>query len=860
MASIEPLRQFRLPYSLSVYTTTRPQKLSKTIRLGPDGEAIKEAGGAMVYGQCETFSADTPEHFLALLKLLTPAQALGFGVLKGNRREASICPKDRPSQDSVPRTKDFFAWPEGPGILMLDYDPPPGENPMTKGQLLEAFYTVAPKAKDAPHIWSASAGSCIYHSKTGDQVIGLRGQRIYLFVANAREIPNALWNSYERGILCGYGWPFFTSHGKVSPRCLFDLSTGQPNRYDFAGGAECIPPLIQKRPDPELFNAKAPWADLDVIFPPVEGSEKSTFDRIIRDICSSPRVLEIQDQKKKEFMKAKGLDDAAYRKIYERDILPLDMVITFHTGEKATVKDILRLHPKFHRMECHDPVEPEYRGMDGKIAICYSDTHGMPPRIFSQAHGGKNYLFETYDAVEQLLDTYAVVNNRGTTHIVEIRPDDIHTVDVQELKKLWANRPATRVLGDKVVKMDAVKLFLESSKRKDYCGWTFCRRGEEPPNTLNEWRGPYLQPKQGDWSRFQYLCKEILCRGNPTYYDYLMLWLAEACINIGPDKPGIALILYGEEGTGKNQFFEYFRPILGPFSILIDDNKRIFSDFNMHLRNQQVVYLDESVVPQDKKHRSQFKGMITNTERGYNQKNRPLLTLPDPSRYILATNDEHVVQASWDARRFFVLNVSSNMRRNYTFFKELNEERNAGGVEALYHHLLSMKWRMTDIRTPPHTEFLHEQMILSSRHHEQWWHECLEMGRLVALEYVPSYSGILPEMFSVSRLDIAISDLPNNRKFRGRLAMTRELLYNSYLGWMRRQGERSVLTAARFARFMTSVIKPHSEEDPVCIRLCEGKNGLILQQSGNTHLSDAYILLPDFPTLLNLWKLYTSRT
>jgi hypothetical protein len=458
-----------------------------------------------------------------------------------------------------------------------------------------------------------------------------------------------------------------------------------------------------------------------------------------------------------------------------------------------------------------------------------------------------------------MLDTYAVVNARGTVHIVEIGSEEINVVDPQELKRLWANRPVVRTVGDKTVMVNPVQPFLDHKQRRDYSGWDFCPIGKEAPSRLNEWRGPYVEPRPGTFEKFDYLCKTILCRGNPAYYEYLITWLAEACCNIGANKPGVALILYGEQGTGKNQFFEYFRQILGPFSILIDDTTRIFSDFNMHLRNKQVVFLDESVVPKDVRHRSLFKGLITNQERAYNQKNRPLLTLPDPSRYILATNDEHVVQASWDARRFFVLNVSDKHRRDYEFFRALNEERDNGGVNALYHYLLRAKWKMDQVRMPPTTEFLRDQMDMSALPHEAWWAECLDEGRLICLDQNHAYRDILPEMQAMARLDEPMSLIPINRRYQDFFVIPKELVFNSYLGYMRSRGHRGILNAIHFGRFLKRVLKNSKDDRDVAARLRETENGL-RSRSGNVGgTCESYYLFPEHHLLIAYWNRYTKK-
>ena len=67
-----------------------------------------------------------PHEFSALLQSLQPNQCLTYGIPP---RDAGLvtdeewkglnCP-----DDPLPRAKSIFAWPSGPGILMLDYDAP----------------------------------------------------------------------------------------------------------------------------------------------------------------------------------------------------------------------------------------------------------------------------------------------------------------------------------------------------------------------------------------------------------------------------------------------------------------------------------------------------------------------------------------------------------------------------------------------------------------------------------------------------------------------------------------------------------------------------------------------------------------
>ena len=83
------------------------------------------------------------------------------------------------STDGVPviaRDREHFQWPAGPGILMLDYDPPDAPDPLSPPRFREALYEAWPALRVAPHLWRPSAGSCIYRQDTGEELRGILGQ------------------------------------------------------------------------------------------------------------------------------------------------------------------------------------------------------------------------------------------------------------------------------------------------------------------------------------------------------------------------------------------------------------------------------------------------------------------------------------------------------------------------------------------------------------------------------------------------------------------------------------------------------------------------------------------------------------
>ena len=88
-----------------------------------------------------------------------------------------------------------------------------------------------------------------------------------------------------------------------------------------------------------------------------------------------------------------------------------------------------------------------------------------------------------------------------------------------------------------------------------------------------------------------------------------------------------------------------------------------------------------------------------------------------------------MVPASFDERRFFVLNVTGK-KREPAYFDALHQEMRSGGRAALLHYLQRLDLGDFDVRNPPMTEGLRDQKLQSLRSVDRWWYEVLAAGDL----------------------------------------------------------------------------------------------------------------------------------
>jgi hypothetical protein len=94
----------------------------------------------------------------------------------------------------------------------------------------------------------------------------------------------------------------------------------------------------------------------------------------------------------------------------------------------------------------------------------------------------------------------------------------------------------------------------------------------------------------------------------------------------------------------------------------------------------------------------------------------------------MTSNEEWVVPAGKDERRFAVFDVDSRCAQNHSYFREMDEELNSGGLEALLADLLAFDLEDVDLWRIPHTEALLEQKPRSLSSVESWWFERLASG------------------------------------------------------------------------------------------------------------------------------------
>jgi hypothetical protein len=396
-------------------TATRPKICTKRFWLSGDALS-KETIAHVSAGRADTLEVDNIDALADLLASLQPNHCLTYGTPAVSNidlvTEEEWRKLGRP-KDKLPRTKEAFAWPSGPAIMLLDYDAPKdGTAALLRDELVEALdAATSGQFKDMQdYIWWPSTSSCIYDDDK--ELVGIKGQRIYFLVQDGRDIERAGKALCHRLWSLGYGRFEVSKSGGMLERPLFDTSVWQSNRIDFAAGASCSGTLSQRRGLPKVAHGIVGGAiNTRELFPDLTAKETAIAEQCrnaarsriassaieMRELWLNERAGNVIQARHPQGVDIEVSEDdfeeakkTALRALERRELMG-DWMITIVDGGVRTelsVLEVLDKSERYHGMRTLDPIEPDYDGgrVVGKLYLV-----GARPCLHSMAHGGTTY-------------------------------------------------------------------------------------------------------------------------------------------------------------------------------------------------------------------------------------------------------------------------------------------------------------------------------------------------------------------------------------------------------------------------------------------------------------------------------------
>lgn len=340
--------------------------------------------------------------------------------------------------------------------------------------------------------------------------------------------------------------------------------------------------------------------------------------------------------------------------------------------------------------------------------------------------------------LRKLNEKHAVIGNMGgkcriIQEVVDQGHPDERTILTKQSFEDFRNRyrHIKVIVGhnDKgeAVEKPAGAFWIDHPMRRQYETITFAP-GKEIEDAYNLWRGFAVDSLPGDrHSSFLAHIRENVCAGKDEHFKYLVGWMARTVQH--PDSTGeVAVVMRGGRGTGKSFFAKMFGRLFGRHFLQVANSQHLVGNFNAHLRDSVVVFGDEAFYAGDKKHESILKTLVTEENIVIEGKGVDA----EPSRnyvhLILASNDEWVVPAGLDERRFFVIEMSDGHKQDHAYFKTIRRDLEAGGFENLLHFLRTYDLSDFEVRKVPQTKTLREQQTFSLPPVQAYFLDCLRGG------------------------------------------------------------------------------------------------------------------------------------
>jgi hypothetical protein len=376
------------------------------------------------------------------------------------------------------------------------------------------------------------------------------------------------------------------------------------------------------------------------------------------------------------------------------------------------------------------------------FSILTDPEFGISESILEKGNNAERYAIRQIErAKEEAIDPwlrklneqYAVIANiGGKCRVVQeimdhtMRRGRLTRITFEDFRNTWMHQQvqAGTDLKGLPQMLEVGKWWLKHPQRRQFDTLVFAP-GAEITGSYNLWRGYGVTAIPGELHEsFLRHLRENVCKGIDEHYSYLLGWMARV-VQKPNDTGEVAIVLRGGKGVGKSFFAKHFGKLFGRHYLEVSNPSHLVGNFNAHLRDTVLLFADEAFYANDKKHVSILKTLITSDMLTVEAKGVDVESAANFVHLIMASNSEHVVSASQDERRFFVLDVGTEKQQETKYFRSIADDLESGGYESLLHFLLGYDLTNYEVRLVPQTHALMEQKLQTA---ESWMGQIVQMA------------------------------------------------------------------------------------------------------------------------------------
>lgn len=416
-----------------------------------------------------------------------------------------------------------------------------------------------------------------------------------------------------------------------------------------------------------------------------------------------------------------------------------------------TCISLIKTHWKYDGKELTSDFEIE-RVVSGAYQSAFDVVGNKAPELqFSEVHAKESSELvsepKSLHPFEKFNEEFAFVMTGGGHHIlwntkdVDGKPELQHLREETFHKKFAAQQ--TKIDG----KMKAwSRLWMQSADRRSYDGLCFKPGVDVGLRWYNLWRGFAVDPvdekaNHPSVDAFLEHARENVCHGNQEHFRWLIGYFAHLVQHPGK-KPQTALVFKGKKGVGKSALIDRIGDLLPRYYRSVANRRYLVGNFNSHLENCILLKCEEAFWSGDKDADSILKDLITGRVHNIERKGQEPYEIENLTRVCILGNEDWIVPATDDERRYAVFAVGEARKQDHKFFEEMRLGMEQGGYAHLLRYLLDFDITGLNFNRAPETDALLDQKMATLDPFHQWWNECLTEGKLLYGDFEEEWPGL----------------------------------------------------------------------------------------------------------------------
>lgn len=312
----------------------------------------------------------------------------------------------------------------------------------------------------------------------------------------------------------------------------------------------------------------------------------------------------------------------------------------------------------------------------------------------------------------------------------------------------------TVITGDKP--QAATKLWMKHPLRRTYDRVVFSPGREVRKSEYNLWNGFAVEPLGEEeeptaqmidgYTAFREHIRDNVC-AKKSEARWLFSYFAHL-IQKPWEKPIVSIVFRGKKGVGKDSLIDRVGHLIAQHYLMAADARYFVGNFNAHLEHCLMIVLNEAFWSGDKRADGILKNLVTGRTHNIERKGKEITVARNLTRVVILGNEEWLVPATLDERRFAVFDIGEGRMQDAKFFRDMRTNMEAGGYRLLLRKLLDYKIK-ADVNLAPNTRALMEQKLESLDIVKQWWRQCLVDRGIVGS---PVFEEKWPKIVSIAEI------------------------------------------------------------------------------------------------------------